>query len=242
MIRPAEITALLEMNGFRIENGSNTRLADEHVALVKAHFGGSRSEAGSEILKVGHHEQGEIDSFSAEQGDLPESEMPDERQNASGPVDDPAAETTQEEAPGLIKAPKVKLPGLKVVGKVSLPEKKPGSKTPGEVDHEPSASKLEKGAATKQEGEAYGSKFQRPNSNPLARRREREAREAEKKERVRSERMKERRTEMYLRKVRISVPSKPARLHQEDVVELWEETEDPRPGLWGKFVRWLRRE
>jgi hypothetical protein len=148
----------------------------------------------------------------------------------------------------VIKAPKVELAGLKVLGKIELPEKK--KKEPPVVEtttDEATASTTEQSSSPRRSPRDrnprhQGSRNNREASrkNPIAVKREQEEAEAERRREEQAKVEKERRTQHYLSKVK-SVPTKPARLNREDVVELRADHQSKTPTTWlGKFWKWFR--
>lgn len=227
-VRPADIAAFLEGNNIDVENGSNFRLDDQMVAMVMGRFGqtpdlveATPADVEPDAIEMDIQEQPALEAIIA-----PEVE---------------ATETAEPEAIiELIKAPKVELPGLRVVGKIDLPEPKPKVQEEDPSNAEPAnvvpkrplpqrrKRSMDRGAGTRK--------------NPVAQQREREARAAEKKRRAEEELEKERRRQKYLNKVRINVPTKPARIYEDEVEELQPEIAvEPATGLWGRFLRWLYR-
>ncbi len=80
----------------------------------------------------------------------------------------------------------------------------------------------------------------RSSVNPIALKREREARAAEEKRKEDAIKEKEKRTEYYLNRVRINAPTKAARMYAEPVEEFaaTSKREEPKT-LLGRFFRWL---
>jgi hypothetical protein len=157
----------------------------------------------------------------------------------------------QAEQPEVIKAPKVELSGLKVLGKIELPE-------PKKKETQPQTEEATEDQAQKQEApvestppykekrkpenrKPYPNKREsndRPKINPIALHREREALEAEKRRRAQAEQEKEKRTQHYLKKVKVVAPTKSARLIKEEVEEMTPLAPIPKT-WWGKFMKWL---
>lgn len=149
----------------------------------------------------------------------------------------------------VIKAPKVDLPGLKVLGKIELPEarKKEAEPQEGVEKVEPSPNTDASAKPRLQRSRTDQNKRQdlrkernnRPYINPIALQREREARAAEERKRMDAIKDKESRTEYYLRRVKSNAPTKAARIYSEPVEEhVLVEKEKPKTWL-GKFFRWL---
>jgi hypothetical protein len=153
---------------------------------------------------------------------------------------------TIQEKPEVIKAPKVELSGLKVLGKIELPEQKKKEQlapdsvaetTKTDIQEQPRQRperRKELPAKSRREG------TEQPWRNPIALQREHEARETEERKRAAAEREKERRKEHYLKRVKVGQPTKPARIIDEPVEEHITRNNDERPrSLWGRFMKWL---
>jgi hypothetical protein len=130
--------------------------------------------------------------------------------------------------PEVIKAPKVELQGLKVLGKIDLPEPKKKEGTEQTAENRPARERREK-------------KFfeRREKHNPIALQREREEREAEQKRQEKLKAEKELKTKRYLNKVKPQT-AKPVRLLREDVEEMRFEEEPQPKSMLGRFWKWLR--
>jgi hypothetical protein len=230
-LRPAQIVDFLSSHSIQIDQGGNTRLEDDHVALILQKFApNGLAEEFTEIIE----EEPKTETNTAEQsveGPAPISEVS-------------SNEIKSEEKIEVIKATKIELSGLKVLGKIELPETKkkepvitgeePSEETVGPVSHEP---RRENKLAYQRRERPQQT---RPAKNPIAAQREREAKEEQEKRNAASEREKEKRTLHYLKKVNVVQPTKAARVEEEQIEE---ETIVAAPApktLWGKFKRWLR--
>ena len=154
---PKKLTEFLEENDIQLDNGINTILNEDNIRLVYAHF---EPEQLSDPIIEKEPEDGdgknnlvEVDE-QEDQPDIVENmEVDDnidssESQNDNKQEDDesvqlakPKTGTIDDLEEGsvddidLIKVKKVKLEGIKVVGKIELPEKpKKEAKVPGETD------------------------------------------------------------------------------------------------------------
>lgn len=226
-VRPAEIADFLEGNNINVENGSNFRLDDQMVALVMAQFGQAPEPVNATEPDVEPVIQVTDIQVQASDADVAETVA----------VETEPAEA--EEGIEVIKAPKVELPGLRVLGKIDLPEPKPKTQEPDNENTQASGTVPARSQAPRRQrtDTSRGTR-----KNPVTLRREREAREAERKRHAEEELEKERRRQKYLSKVRINVPTKAAKLFDEEVEELApEEAVAPPTGIWGKFLNWLYR-
>jgi hypothetical protein len=161
-------------------------------------------------------------------------------------------ESKEDELPDVIKAPKMELKGLTVLGKIELPGAKkketPVEETPAPepaaTEPEPSAEPPRTAAIPpvrrKNNYRENNKTSERPRKNPVALKREREAREAEERRKEESTRQKEKRTQYYQNRVKPSVPTKAARMIDEPLYHSSETPVRDQPkSIWGKFLRWL---
>lgn len=187
---------------------------------------------------------------------------PSEITMLAAPPEIPDDELTETSFHDVIKAPKVALPGLKVVGKIELPtpkKKEPdaeaaaaegplaGEATEGAMPPAPEAPPRRPRRDDRRQRKQGGRKKDtRSKRNPVAMQREREAREAEKRKRAEAKQQKEQRTIHYLSKIK---PATATRRHFIDE-PVTDAPQPPTPrrqkqqptSVWGKFVKWLRRE
>lgn len=172
-LSPSELKHYLETNGHSCESGTNTKLDEFSIRLVLSKFAPERlTEVGVLVEQEDQPESGESDKDTDVKSEL----------NGGAAVDPASAET--------IRAPKVELPGLKVVGKIDLPE--PRKKQPDRAP-EPSAEEREDRFKPKRTRDSE----RRTWINPLERQRQREAREAEERKKKQIELDKEKRTAAY---------------------------------------------
>jgi hypothetical protein len=224
-IRQSEIVDFLLQRNIQIEDGSNTRLEDSHVVLIMKRYAPAREDEVIAELANEKHAEELMEVVKVEEQPIPE--LPE----------------SNEEKPEVIRVPKIELSGLKVVGKIELPEPKKKEEKPSdsEFTKEPIPEQKQEERPNKTDRKAIQHKKerkQRPHVNPLALQREREAREAAEKRRIQAEREKEKRKQHYHNKVKSVRPgksSKPAKV--ESVVT----PSEPQPTTWwGKFLKWLR--
>lgn len=151
-------------------------------------------------------------------------------------IETPSTEVTIEEPalPELIKAPKIELAGLKVLGKIEIPEKKKKTEENTEARTEERERKP-RSERTRPQREYQ----ERPRKNPVALQREREQREAEQKRKELLAKEKEKKTNHYYNRVKPVVPTKKVR-KEEELIEVADIPVEKMPTtLWGKFMRWL---
>ncbi len=247
-IRPTEIVEFLTERNIQIDNESNTRLEDDHVALIMQKFAPARAaEVAAELVR---EKEREVEILTlAEPAIIKEVTTPEET-NLVKLV--PAESEVMADTIEVIKAPKVELSGLKVLGKIELPEPKKKEPQPQaeevvgdqpQKEETPVQTSPRNQEKRKQENrKPYPNKREssdRPKAtNPIALQREREALEAEKRRRAQAEEEKEKRTQHYLKKVKVVAPTKSAKLIKEEVEEMTPLAPVPKT-TWGKFMRWL---
>ncbi len=241
-IRQADMIDFLAKSGVAIGNESNTRLEDEHVQSILQHFAPSFldekiEEAESILPEV--TPQDIIIPF------VQSDEIEGVQEIVIPKVETPLIEEKTE----VIKAPKVDLPGLKVIGKIELPEAKKKEVLPTEeserievplTDSKPNIKPQTQRSPRNVQDNNRRERTSRSAVNPIALQREREAQAAEEKRKADAVREKEKRTEYYLNRVKASAPTKPARIYSESVEQYTATTKKEEPKtLLGKFLRWL---
>lgn len=222
-LRPAEIIEFLATKNILIEDDANTKIEDNYCALVFQRFA---PEMEAEISP-------EVDAAAASAPDEPISEVNVVNEN---PTDlSPATESLPDRIE-VIKAQKVELSGLKVLGKIDLPDTK---KKQAETPQENSETEQRREFNREKKSPGY-KKTSRPEKNPIALQREREALAAQKKKEEELQLKKERRTQNYLKKVKAHQPTKAAKLIREEAEEMSaaELAESPKT-WWGKFIKWF---
>lgn len=212
-ITPAEIVQFLATKNVTIDVDVNSKLEEEAVRVAMDHFAPDLSEQ----IAANEREPEQVPEGEIEESASREQNIQDEGAKEAQPVD-------------VIKAPKIELAGLKVVGKIELPEKK--------KKEEPESKPIEKRKPEKTKRSDRGSK--RPRPNPVALQRQKEAAEAARKREEERRIQKERRTQNYLNKVKAVQPTKAAKIIKEKTEVLSpEELVDPPKGWFRKFLKWL---
>ena len=218
-LKPADVQVFLNGQDRDLELNANARLTEAQVVEVVRHFDPSRE---AEILQDRADQPGSSPDAELQPAESISTESP------SVPVEAPEqpavlpSEPAAEELPDVIRAPKMELPGLKVVGKIELKEPKKKTEEPlaeGDVTQGEEAKPVAQPRPERQPRRERPAPSQRPRqwSNPLEAQRQREAREREEKRARDLELKKEQRTQKYLKKVK-SVPTKPVRRREEEVV------------------------
>lgn len=229
-IPPTEISGFLSAQNIDTEAGANSRLSNEIVVKVVNHFA---PEKLSEIMAA-PAEEPVVEKVEIEEVVL---ETPAAEEVIEPVVvEQPQAEATPDAPTEVIRVAKVELQGLKVLGKIDLPEPRKKEVAP---PSEEQPSQQQQSRPPKREYQKRNDRREREWKNPLEVKRQQEAREAEEKKKEQAERQKEKRTSHYYNKVK-SVPTKAVRRIEEQVVVEDIETKQPPKGIIGKFLRWLR--
>lgn len=231
-LSPNAVVEHLNAKGVQVDQDANTRVSDDAVRFVVAHFAPARLEEFFKVAKQPEQvEQPTPEVIAEPVNEIEELVVPEVE--AISDASDPVADPTE-----VIRAPKVELQGLKVVGKIELPQpkKKAESEQPATEGEQHQPTQEFRG---QRKPSPYQQREQRPWKNPLEQKRKREEAEAEKKRQQAAEDAKAKRTQNYLKRVK-SVPTKAVRrLEEEVVVESEVDTAPPPKTVWGKFVRWL---
>jgi hypothetical protein len=229
-IGATEIVNFLSSKDVFIGEDSNTKIDDLHAQWVTEKYAPHLLESITSTISeekqesIQHHtETIEVKATSIEKTDqtpvLEEQQVPVE----------------------LIKAPKIELSGLKVLGKIELPEKK--KKEPSAIEEqsgkEKSPSEKTKLFSDRKQNRREHKEQEHPKKNRIALQREREEREAEKQRKEKALREKERKTYNYLSRVKTKAPTKKSRFINEQVELSSNEMGQTPPTWWGKFKRWL---
>jgi hypothetical protein len=236
-LKPSEVVLHLATQGISIDENANYRLEDEHTRLVLEHFAPQMLEEQQMETFVSQPE--ELEKPVTEDLPLlhePELVVPPTPELKAPITDTVSDQDTIQELPEVIRVPKIELSGLKVLGKIELPEKKKKESTLTEED----ATTQKDDAETKPSlhKPVDRKRQRRPSHNSIAAAREREQREAEEKRRQEAERRKQQRTQNYLKKVKANAPVKKVVI-QEPVREVMVTPAESPKTLWGKFKKWL---
>lgn len=226
-ITPAELGAFLQEQFGVYEWGTNSRLSEAQLAAVLRHFAPDQANTFFQNTKV-EEPQPPAAPSPVEPVALPSKNPPDVRAE------------TRPEGVDVIKAPKVELSGLKVLGKIELPEKK--KKEPvSDGGENPIDGHVPTGRPARRKSPGREERPQ-PHSNPIALQREREEREALRKKQEEAKRLKEKKAKRYFKTVQqkpVKV-TKAARIVEEEVEVMTPHLERPEPKTWwGRFLRWL---
>lgn len=243
-VKSTDIIQFLATQSIHLEDTANTKVEDDQVRLVYTHFAPGLFDTPVESVEEVKVEE-EVKESSAEQPQQVVEQAIVEELNASAegiqPVQESRAEETVESLPDIIRAPKIELSGLKVLGKIELPEKKKKEEVAKEGEEgvvTPEAEKAEAMPLRKTRREKERKPERRSSRNPLEESRERERRALEEKRKAELERRKEARTQKYLKKVQTNTPTKKSKAEAPVIQKA--KVQQPEPTtLWGKFVKWL---
>lgn len=233
-LRPADIVEFLAENNIVIADNANTRLKNEETNLVMKRFVPGWTET-ADVEEVAEPEE---ETTSAQ----PVAELVTSEEDTAAQVQEvDSDQDTPKENAEIIRAPKIELSGLKVVGKIDLPEPKKKEETSSvETTDSPEVQK-----ERREPRRAFDPKRKRPQrseKNPIALQRENEAKEAQRKREEERLRDKEKRTQNYLKNYKPAPPTKAAKLVKEDVIEMTQqELAEPPKTIFGKIIRWLTK-
>jgi hypothetical protein len=249
-VRPAEIVSFLSGQGVVVDDNTNTRVSDDAARMVFTHFAPHLKfeETSEEIVVEETTAETPVEAIASEAPAPMNEPLPVAEDKLNEQLPESAEEevrTTESELPQVIKAPKAELQGLKVIGKIELPEPKKKENAPAAADsenQEVTTSKPERKSRVEHrrppQTNNQGS-TSRARKNPIALQREREAREAEERKKADLEKEKEKRTQYYMQRVKPAAPARRASLVDEPLSQLKDEAPDAPKTLWAKFVKWL---
>ncbi|NBP70370.1 MAG: hypothetical protein EBU52_16715 [Cytophagia bacterium] len=241
-VKSTAIVDFLAAQAVVIEDNPNTKIEEEHVRLVLTHFAPALLEAEITALATAQEEASTIAEAEPPQ-EVVQEDVP-VMTSENSVVEVPAAPiTVTEELPDIIRAPKIELGGLKVLGKIELPEKKKKEEpeaagTTGDVldieSTEPRIKPREKRLTDRKRAE-------RPKRNPLSEARERERREQEEKRKAEEEKRKELRKQKYLQTRQAKAPARVEKVKVEKEVKKipLKKKKEESVSLLTRFLRWL---
>ncbi len=253
-IQPSRISVFLEQQNFTLEAGSNSKLTEEQEELVKTHFdyveeedakASDTPEVNAEAVDALQKEgvttktesiEGDEEISKSDTEEVIEEEVVAEIGKEESITElGSTTETTEDE---VIRAPKLKLEGLKVIGKIDLPEPKivtavDSSETLGEeVKEKPIRKKLNNYKGNR-----------RPQKRTLEEKREREERIKKRKRKEQKEKQKQLKAAHYesrMRELELTSPKKDKyKIITDDQQNIEKEVAPAPKSLFGKFMRWL---
>jgi hypothetical protein len=238
-VHPSEIVKFLAKKGVVIDEGTNTRITDSNTESI------IREYAPHLIVPESSSERA-VDDIQAPEANsteiIPESEI----EIPIAPVleaplaieENEQSTVESNETTEIIKAAKIELKGLKVVGKIDLPDPKKKETTEEILTSEAElpAPKPTQRNPKRDVPKQYSGK---PKKNPVALERERLEKEAEEKKIRKADEERERRKNFYAKRVKPSAPTKAFRIIDDPVSTIEEEPKEPPKGLLGRFLHWL---
>lgn len=225
-IRSADIVEFLAGHQYAIEDSFNAKLSKLQVELIIQNFSphGTHDIGTVDTSPIGHEEDQPLPEANLDLSELP---------NETG------KETASTEAnTEVIRAYKVALPGLKVVGKIALPEAKATTSDKKSAVTGKEFVSLDQGRRKKLKPSQQEN---RPRKNPVAIQRQREEREARERKEAKKREEKELRTKRYQEKVsKYTQPPKPISALRNEDYEVYEEPKRQPPKTWmGKIAGWF---
>lgn len=239
-LRPSQVVDFLAASNIESAEGSNTRLDDNHVVQIVQHFSPERL---GEILRTKSPEEIILET-RVEEMPVDVAVVPVVQEEVNQHVSDELQTELLETVPAdseVIRVQKVELAGLKVLGKIELPE--PKKKEAPLTDKTAANDKPEnkERSLKNRDKQNQRNREQRTRRNPVEVQRQREQHELEEKRKIELEREKEKRKQHYHNKVKqvTQQPVKRAKLVNKTSVRATSAKTQPVPKTWiGKFLRW----
>lgn len=235
-VKSSAIVDFLAEQTFVIEDSPNTKVDDEHVRIVLAHFAPQLLEA--EVAAIAEESDEVLEEIKQEPVQEVMSTSPEE---IPATIDTPLP--AAEELPDIIRAPKIELSGLKVLGKIELPEKKKKEETEiiTTTNEGAETSEVEPTLKPREKRLTDRKRADRPRRNPLAEAREREQREEEERRKAEEEKRKELRKQKYLQTRQAKAPVRSEKVKTEKEVKKTpsKKKKEESVSLFTRFMRWL---
>lgn len=217
-----EIIRFLSNQGIDIGQSGNVKVADEHIQLIYSHFGHPveetveeetmdktateplilSSQTISETIETPQTEQAEAIDENKDEEERPAEVRAEE-------TEDIAKEKDKQEKVEVIRAKKIKLEGIKVLGKIDLPEPPKKEESTDESEDQPKSEP--RGGRRKDFKDRKSQKRQNPKrrkSESYEQKLKRQEREAERKKREREKKLKEKKKRFYEEQVKSVQPEK----------------------------------
>lgn len=242
-ISPTQIINLLQSKEFSAVEGTNSKLSAEQISLVVKTFYKEpvtsedvENEDNSSLTSEEESSRKEVDvviEAAVQAEDVIETKSEIESAEAEEGAVAPSEEEEyleSEPEPELIKAPKISLPGLKVVGKIDLPEPKEVEEVESAVE-EPQ----QEDAVEKKPPRVRGKRKPRPVQNLVAFERSREEKRKRRLRELKEKQAKEKRRKYYEKNFARTIEPQEKVEKQEDIVLEQVEEEKPKSKNW--FVR-----
>lgn len=227
-ISTSQIISFLAARDITIGEDSNTKIEDEHAKWVTQKYAPELVESVAVTIS-----EEKVQPIVVIEPSIIEVAEP-----IVAVTNNESPSIEAEQLPELIKAPKIELSGLKVLGKIEIPEKKKKEIVEGienqsaETENKPSLDR--RPLPIRREFD------NRPRKNPVTLQREKEEREMEMKRKEEILRAKERKAYHYQSKVKSQAAPKRIKMVEEPVEETITPEEKAPTTVWGKFKKWLR--
>ena len=243
-VQPKQLIAVLSKNGHEIENDPNFKLTEAQEALILKTIPLPEDE-NIELAKEAVIEAVEVPKEVVEEVETPTEEIVTPKPKVEAPKEKKPAKTKEvpkvyslekEEQEKhkdveLIKAPKLKLEGLKVLGKIDLPEPKVKEKTTTPETDENKEKGTQRKAAHNRTNNRQDRKRQhqrsRPNSVELERRKA--EKEAKQKKQAEEKRLKELKAKHYKETVQAKLKAQNPKKKKTQVAENKAPTTSTKP-------------
>ncbi len=269
-ISQTEITGFLKRRKIENYSGGNSRLTEEHLKLIVEYFRPEllneffKEEAAPDLQAPGSGQEAGFQNEGIETGST-EPLLVDNSENTAETNNEAIVTEEHEEATGeieVIRAPKIKLEGLKVVGKIDLPEK-PGKFKEKATANVSEADKLKKIKEKREKSERrkkrYGDKTRRYNKRGSSKPHREETyeeklkrREQEKirRQKVREKELREKKRQHYLKTIQAKkaaeskpkTPAKPRKSKEPSDFETVKKEKKVYKNPLRRFWAWLNGE
>ena len=233
----------LKASNLPCEDDSNAKLSDEQVELLIEKFGpiDEVTPEETETIVVPVFEDQEVvqeETIVAEEKVVEEEVERTETQPLEFASTPPPNQDETTPVPEVIRAPKVELTGLKVVGKIELrtPKQKEESEeeTEGEVVQQPKVSRAKSNGRQRNQP--------RKNTLTIAEQRQREEKRKLRRKKEAEEQAKNKKRENYLKKVKAKTKTEAKKITIEKTAKPIQSNPTKKVGLITKFFNWMRRE
>ncbi len=227
-ISTSQIISFLASKDITIGEDSNTKIEDEHAQWVTKKYAPELIEAVA--VTISEEKVQPIVVIEPSTIEVAEPIV------TAANNESPSIET--EQLPEVIKAPKIELSGLKVLGKIEILEKKKKEIVEGaENQLTETESKPNQARRSQPNRREFDN---RPRKNPVTLQREKEERETQMKRKEEMLRAKERKAYHYQSKVKSQAAPKRIKMVDEPLEETITSDEKAPTTVWGKFKKWLR--
>ncbi|XOV91897.1 MAG: hypothetical protein ACFHWX_17025 [Bacteroidota bacterium] len=232
-LKPSELIAFFENHDIVLDSGAHTKLSEDQVEMVYEEFAPEFQSPEKEEITEPEVETTEVPEISEAVDNEPEIESIEASPQEEGkPEEEPEPEEPSEEIE-VIRAPKITLPGLKVKGKIDLPEpKKPEPKEETESEKELTNKRRDRQRRDRKRENDY---------NPVAAARKRKEQKEEKERLAELKKKKKAKTQHYY-KIQQKV-AKSKREKSDNIIEVSDskkvEVNATKKNVFQKFWKWF---